>query len=163
MKSRLGFVSNSSSSSFLIAVKCPYDKKDALVKRRLKEMVYQNHLIIRDCDDDTKSTVRENAWIRPFLMDEDCYEEYRWFRAPISILDYFGFETEDEVLKDCDCQEGRVEKKALELSKDGWIVSMGRMRDGGEGGSDESSFIRSHMSSFEIRKPDFVMSFGEEE
>jgi hypothetical protein len=138
MKIRNGFVSNSSSSSFVIAVK---DQNKSI--EFLDETIADR--ILKEIPKD--EVVFNNKMVgNPHIGWDFIEGREKWCRSHQSFLD----ELEDDIWTG-------LEKYAERLACDGWSVAIGSMPGNGDGGSaSQNYFYHNHV---EIHDDDIIVTF----
>lgn len=123
MKIREGFVSNSSSSSFLIASKVP------LTKFKLKQVLLNDHQVLAQLVDEmadriaTELTKRPAKTIEEYVEDcfgEDTKQTNRWREKGLTHIYRSFFSDEDTDIDSaiCRCVEINVETDDIAIEKE---------------------------------------------
>jgi hypothetical protein len=140
MKIRTSFVSNSSSSSFIIATKGinKISERDAkIADRALKEV-------------DTGVEMRYIPDYYPHAGWGIAGHRKTWISSETSLLDYLELDSVDEA-------QDYVDKLLLGLVKDGWVVANGTVHGDGDGGDGyEQYFYHNHI---EVWDDDTIITF----
>ncbi|GHV02988.1 hypothetical protein FACS189485_04940 [Spirochaetia bacterium] len=138
MKFRNGFVSNSSSSSFII---CSKNKDEKFIKDRLAELFRFNKasdgkVFTEDDDVDNLSHIMAEEYLEPY-GDAEIVRHYSWDEYVNYLRNEYPNKAEEDLNKDIK-DAANIES----LFKEGFIVFEGSMPDYGMGGSAMQYFLR---------------------
>jgi hypothetical protein len=154
MKTRAGWVSNSSSTSFVIGLKLdPWTYEEAYASSRKR---------IDEAFPDFPSEVHEFAGESYVQTIGHTFFEYEnpdgWIRCEASLLDAIEMESFDEI-EDDGSDESDTWLKARELLKEGYRVYLSRMPHDGEGGSRLAHEVWEARRALKVDGDDFVLYF----
>jgi len=162
MKSRLGWVSNSSSTSFVIGV----TEADYVHRRWSEDSVYK--YVVKKIDEEFPDFPKykpypdeeyEMTLGRAFFYGEN---DLGWKRSVESVLDSIDCESIEELKEEMEADPNTdfdTYWKALELVQSGFRVYIGYMPHNGDGGNELTNRAVTSRKDLKIEKDDFVLYF----
>jgi hypothetical protein len=153
MKVRMGFVSNSSSSSFLIA----YNPKayDGDMITRTKKLIKDINNYYKTNNIDYTNPSKDKNYhsnIGKMLFQE--LDNYHGFRSKQSVIDYLE-------LEDDDSEYDIIEKLAIEYAENGYYLLFGEIPCRGSGGSVLSNQVNEDVKKYSFKSDDLILKIGE--
>jgi hypothetical protein len=154
LKIRTGFVSNSSSSSFIIAYNPKKFSKDYV--NRSTDLIMAINRVYRQknvdyMNENPESSYHANVGVMMFQEMDNIHG----YRSVQSVLDQLMIEDEnsDDI--------GELNQKAIDYSKKGMHLLFGTIPARGDGGSALSNTVYDNPEKFEIETKDLIVKIGE--
>jgi hypothetical protein len=148
MKVRIGFVSNSSSSSFVLAYKRdvqePFEDRIRWLLESVNTRLHDRSILVDDA--------QSNVGIALFQFADNRVG----YRSRQSLLDQLDIYDEDE-----DGSMSDLDLKALDLIEKGYTVLTGGLPAGGDGGSKLTNYICDHKKDYFIEDDDLILNIGD--